>query len=320
VSQSLRALPIGMYGAVMGLAGLALAWRKAGGLVPLAASFAELWLALAILALTVLLPAYLLKLLHHPAAVRAEFADPGQLGFCATLPIGITLVAAGLQPHSARLAEAIWWPAVILFFGLQLWMLARLARGGVTLAQVNGGWLIMLVGGIVVPSSGIPLGHPQISAWFFGFSGVAAPFVVGAVLYRTVFGPPLPEPAKPTTFILLVPPALIYANGLALGATDPGWFMQGLYFTSLMLLAVFLACAAGCARWPFGAPWWAFTFPVDAVALAALRYAADRPGTAWKYVALGVLTLATVIVIAVLVRTVLALRQGRLLPAPLNQS
>jgi tellurite resistance protein len=304
-----------MYGAVMGLAGLALAWRRAAGLVPLAIYFAEVWLGLAILALAILLPAYLLKLLHHPAAVRAEFTDPAQLGYCATLPIGITLVAAGLQPHAAWLAGAIWWPAVILFFGLQVLMLSRLARGGITLAQVNGGWLIMLVGGIVVPSSGIALGHSQISAWCFGFSGVAAPFVVGAVLYRTVFGPPLPDPAKPTTFILLVPPALIYANGLALGATDPGWFMQGLFFSSLVLLCVLLASGAACAKWPFGAPWWAFTFPVDAVAIAALRYAADRPGTAWKYVALVVLALATLIVIAVLVRTVLALRQGKLLPA-----
>ena len=56
-------------------------------------------------------------------------------------------------------------------------------------------------------------------------------------------------------------------------------------------------------RWRFGAPWWAFTFPLDALAYAAARYAQDHPSTLWKAVCAATLALATLFVALVLART-----------------
>lgn len=305
-----------MYGAVMGLAGLGLAWRAAATAARGVGWVAEFWLLLAALALLTLLPAYLLKLVRHPEAVRAEFTDPAQLGYCATLPVGMTLVAAGLQPYSPFLAKLLWWPAVVFFLGLQLWGASRLLRGGVALAQVNGGWLILFVAGIVVPSSGLPLGYREISAAFFAVSTMLAPFVLGLVLYRTIFGPPLPDAARPTSFILLVPPALIYANGLAVTGGQAGLLLEAIFYCGLILAAGLIASSTACRRWPFGAPWWAFTFPLDALAIAALRHASSHRDSAWEWVAYALVVLATVVVLVVLARTFLALGRGRLLAAP----
>ncbi len=273
-------------------------------------------IALAAAVFLFLFLAYLLKLLRYPREVKEEFTNPTLLGFCGALPVGLTLVAGGVAPWSRELAEALWWPGVAMLVTFQVWTLARLLSGGVSLAQINGGWLIMLVGGIVVPSSGLPLGHPEISAYTFGLSAAAAPFVVGAVLYRALFGPPLPAPFRPTLFIVLVPPSLIYANGALLSGEPGSIFLQGLFFCGLSLAVALLVASRGFLRWPFGAPWWAFTFPLDSLASAASQYARSHPAGPWPAVAAVTLALAAGFVVLVLCRTVAAFFRGELFPAP----
>ena len=92
------------------------------------------------------------------------------------------------------------------------------------------------------------------------------------LFYRAIIGVPLPERLRPSWFVLLVPPSLIYANGIAL---YPGAeFLEPLYFFGLVLALALLLVSRNFLRWPFGPPWWAFTFPLDALAYAA----ALRPG------------------------------------------
>ena len=313
MALSLRSLPAGMFGAVMGLAGLGLACRSAAELLPVPGLLAEFWSALGALALALLLPAYLLKILRHPDAVREEFGNPALIGFCATLPVGMTLAAACIEPYSAQLAQLLWWCGAPLLLILQLWTLARLARGRARLAHINGGWLIVLVGGIVMPFAGLPLGHEVLSTGMYCASAVAAPFVMTAIVYRAWAGPVLPEALRPSWFILLVPPSLIYVNGLALWPAWRGLPLEFLYYLALLLAAALFVVARRFWRWPFGAPWWAFTFPLDAVAAAALRYAGTHGGP-WRAVAGAALLLANLAVALVLARTLTALARGRLLP------
>src|SRR3989442_10095972 len=156
-----------MYGAVMGLAGLGLTARAAAtvfpGVVRAPAYFTELWIFLGVAALGVLLPAYLLKLIRYPAAVREEFTNPATLGFCGALPVGMTLVAGGLAPYLPQVADAIWWAGAALLVAFQVWGLCRVLAGGIELARVNAGWMILFIGGIVLSRAGIPLGPVEAS-------------------------------------------------------------------------------------------------------------------------------------------------------------
>ena len=303
-------LPIGSFGAVMGLAGLGLSARAAApvlaGTLRAPAHFTESWIALAALAFAWLLPAYLWKLFTTPQAVRAEFANPAQMGFCATLPVGMTLLAGGLAPYLPGLAGALWWAGVVLLLAMQVWGLQRLLAGGIELAQVNAGWMILFIGGIVVPVAGLPLGHEGMSRFAFGVSAAITPLVMGLVLLRAVIGPALPAALRPSWFILLVPPALVYAHGSALFRDLAA--LQSLYFLALVLAAALLVYARALARAPFGAPWWAITFPLDALAYAAARYAGEHPAPVWSVLCGVTLVLATLAVILVLVRSALALR------------
>lgn len=312
MSQSLRFVPVGLFGAVMGLAGLGLAGRAAMPVAPVPARFPEFWIALAALALTALLATYVLKVLRHGAAVREELANPALIGFCAALPVGMTLVAAGVEPHSATLAQGLWWCGVLLMLALQAWALTLLLRRRVGIVHINGGWLIVLVGGIVMPFAGLPLGHRELAAAMFCVSAFAAPFVMGAIFYRMKTGPALPEGLRPSAFILLVPPSLIYVNGDTLWPGQGVPPLEWLYYLALPLAAALFLSARQFWRWPFGAPWWAFTFPLDALAGAAAHFAQAHPAGPWRPLAGGLLLLATAAVVLVLFRTLLALLRGSL--------
>ena len=302
--MKLASLPIGFYGAVMGLVGLGLTARAAAPLFPgvirAPAYFTELWVALGLIAFLLLVPAYVLKLFKHPQAVREEFTNPVQLGFCGALPVGMSLVAGGLAPYLPSLGIILWWIAFGMLLAFQAWALLRLLSGGMALDQLNAGWLIILVGGIVLPGPGISLGLVEASRVSFGVSAVAAPILFALLFYRAAFGAPLPEVLRPSWFILLVPPSLVYVNGTALYELG---FLQNLYYFGLVLAVALLVYARGFLRWPFAPTWWAFTFPLDALAYAAARYAQEHREPVWLGVAAVTLALATLFVAICLWRT-----------------
>jgi tellurite resistance protein len=302
---TLRDLPIGFYGAVMGLAGLGLTARAAAPLFPgvirAPAYFTELWVALGCLALLILLPLYLAKVFRYPEAAKRDFTDPVQLGFCGALPVGMSLVAGGVAPYWPQLGSVLWWAAFALMLAFQVWALVRWLAGGIELAQLNAGWLIILVGGIVLPGPGLALGHVEASRFIFGVSAIGAALLMPLLLYRALAAPPLPEVLRPSWFILLVPPALVYANGIAL--YQDFVFVENIFYFGLVLAAALLVYARSFWRWRFGPPWWSFTFPLDALAYAAARYAQDHPGALWSAVAAVSLALATLFVATVLWRT-----------------
>jgi len=72
-----------------------------------------------------------------------------------------------------------------------VWGLCRVLAGGIELARVNAGWMILFIGGIVFPGSGIAL----------AMSSLALPVGLdrhhaarhGLVFYRAAIAPPLPE-------------------------------------------------------------------------------------------------------------------------------
>jgi tellurite resistance protein len=307
----LKNLPIGMFGAVMGLAGLGLTARAAAPLFPgvfrAPAYFTELWVALGVLAFIVLLFLYFLKLVFHFQEVKGEIADPAQMGFRAALPVGATLVAGGLAPYAPSVANVLWWAGVFILAVFQLWALYVIATRRTALAQVNPGWLILFVGGIVVPGAGIALGHLEPSRILFGISAVAAPFVVALLAYRATTRPPLPAPLRPSWFILLVPPSLIYAHGVSLFREFA--VLENLYYVALAVLIGLLVYARGMLRWPFGPAWWSFTFPLDAFAYAAARYAQSHESPLWKGLAALALLLATLFVVFVLLRSLILIRR-----------
>ena len=293
---------VGFYGAVMGLAGLGLTARSVAtvwpGVVRAPAYVTEPWVLLGAIALLILLVLYPLK---GAAGVKEDFTNPMTMGLCGALPVGMALVAGGVGPYAHDAGIALWWLAFGTLTVCQVWALLRLLLGGIAPGEINPGWLIILVGGIVLPGPGLSLGLVEASHFTFGISATVAPILMALLFYRAIAVPALPEALRPTWFILLVPPSLIYANGLAL--FPEAIVLENLFYFALALAAALLIYARGLARWPFGPAWWAFTFPLDALAYAAARYAQDHPAPLWRGVCAATLLLATAFVLVVLGRT-----------------
>src|SRR5262245_19800088 len=103
--QSLRGLPVGLFGALMalaglGLAGLGLARRRPRSFLPVKSPPPGIPRAIGLLGVAVPAPAFLLKGARHAGVAAEELGRPAALAFAATLPVGLTLLAAGVQPYS----------------------------------------------------------------------------------------------------------------------------------------------------------------------------------------------------------------------------
>ena len=305
--KSLKGASLGWFGAVMGIAGLGLACRGAAPVVKQPPAFSEVWVAIGCLVAAVLLAALVFRIFVDFKGVKEELADPARLGFCATLPIGLTLVAGGLQPYGEEVARILWWCGAAPLLLLQIWTLARWLHEDFELAHVNGGWMIMLISGIVMPTAGVPLGEVEMSRVMFGISTAATPIVMGLVFWRTVVGPRISDDLRPTWFIFLVPPSLIYANGLALYPGEAGLGFEAMFFSTLLLVPALLLASRGFLRWPFTRAWWAFTFPLDGVTVAAARYAISHPGGPWPAITGAALLLSLFFVVLGIYKTLRAI-------------
>jgi tellurite resistance protein len=91
-------------------------------------------------------------------------------------------------------------------------------------------------------------------------------------------------------------------------------FSSVLFYFGLFLFLV-LAPRVFRPSVPFGAPWWAVSFPMAALSIAALKYASVQGGWCTTIVAALVLAAVTVVIAVLFVRTLVIVFNGKLLSA-----
>jgi tellurite resistance protein len=87
----------------------------------------------------------------------------------------------------------------------------------------------------------------------------------------------------------------------------------GLLFYFGLFLFIILATRIFRPSIPFAPGWWAISFPMAALANAAMKYAAAQDTTALHYLAGVILVIATLAIVVLFVRTLHMLVQGTLL-------
>lgn len=304
---SVRNLPVNLFASVMGLSGLALAWRLAHGSLGAPAVIGEAIGWFAVLVFVLLSAGYLAKLARHPDAVRAEFNHPVAGNFFGTIAISVLLLSSVVEPYSAAAAQGIWTVGVVATLVLCFVVVSRLLKGQVDASHAVPAWIVPCVATLDIPVTG---GHMPM-AWAAEVNLLAG--AVGAMLAlvlltliigRLVHRDPLPPAMAPSLMILVAPFAvgfLAYSN-LA-GSVDR--FAGLLFYFGLFMFAV-VAPKVFRPSVPFSVGWWAISFPMAALANAALKYAEFRAsGPLWviAIVLLGVLSL---------VLAVLTVRTGRI--------
>lgn len=306
---SVRNLPVNLFASVMGLSGLALAWRLAHGSLGAPAVIGEAIGWFALLVFVLLSAGYLAKIARHPDAVRAEFNHPVAGNFFGTVAISVLLLSAVVEPYSAPVAQGIWAVGVVATLVLCFIAVSRLLKGQVDASLAVPALIVPCVATLDIPVTG---GHMPM-AWagevnlLAGAVGtVLALVLLTLIIGRLVHRDPLPPAMAPSLMILVAPFAVGFlAYGNLAGGIDR--FAGMLFYVGLFMFAV-VAPKVFRRGVPFTPGWWAISFPMAALANAALKYAewrASGPLWAIAIVLLGALSIALAVLTARTVRMAL---------------
>ncbi len=307
--------PVGLFGSVMGLAGLSIAWRLAHlhfGTPDWIAHGLGVAAVIAGIAVTI---GYLVKLATSPGAVRAEFSHPIAANLFGTIPISLLLLPIVIAPVAMRLAQLMWAVGALGITVFAWLMVSRWVTHRQQLAHATPAWIVPVVGLLDVPLAAPSLGLPPMSGLMVAALAIGLFFAVPLftlIVSRLIFEAPLPKALEPTLLILVAPFAVGTSTyAVVVGQVD--FITEGLYALTLFMLAVLLNrlrhMVLAC---PFRVSWWAVSFPLAASAIAALRIAAARPDWTTDALAIGLLILASATVAVLLVRTVTGIARGEL--------
>ena len=310
---------------VLGWCGLSQAWLRATdilgeqalGLGLVAAIFGVVIFVLLCLACVVRLNA-------HPDAVMADMRHPVRHAFMAGLPISLILIAnIGVQlfDHTSRTIDTgltfIWCVGAVLEAAATLWVVAKWLKtpdqGGIQWATFTPIFFIPVVGNVLTPLAGVPLG---LEAWAMAQFGVGALlWLVLLVLFfvRLAQIGPLPARLAPSLFIMIVPPSIIGSVLLQLHAPSAMvWIFWG-------IAAFFLALASTqlqtIREQPFSMAHWGMSFPMGAFTALTLRLAHEPSGTWLTLPATLLLAVTSLLILGLTFGTWRGLRQGQLLVA-----
>lgn len=308
-----RRVPPAIFPPLLGLAGLAMAWRGAAQVLGMPPALAEglsgAVVALALFAFT----AYGAKLARRPAVLVEELATlPGRAGVAAgVLTLYLTAVLIGL--HAPAAGRGLLILGLALHAGFAAVLVRVLATGPAEARRVTPVWHLSFVGLVVAARAALPLSWPGL-AQALVWPSLAMAAAIYAASLRQLLAERVPAPLRPMLAIHLAPMALFGMVAAGLGWSAAAWGF------GLATLAGVAALAAG-ARWLLAAgfsPFWgALTFPLAASAGLWTVLAGMAGAGPARVVAAVLVAVATLVVLPVAFLIWRGWAQGRL-PARTN--
>jgi len=299
----------------MGLTGLSFAWRFAArtwGLPPEIGQIIGIVAIAAFLALTV---AYIIKLIRFPQTVRSEFDHPVSVSFFGAVLISLLLLPGVIRQYNLVLAEWVWGVGAILMFLFAWLVLRKWLDKQQDPGNAMPAWIIPIVGTLDVPIIGTQLPIPgvhEICLVFYGIGIIFAIIILTIIISRLFFQPPLPEALQPTLLILVGPFAVAFSGyeGLT-GHQD--MIASIFYYFDLFILLLFgskIFLLPRCC--PFRVTWWAVSFPMVAITIAAFRYAEFNEAPVFKVIAGVLLSVSSFVILYLFIQTFYKIFTGTL--------
>jgi tellurite resistance protein len=177
--------------------------------------------------------------------------------------------------------------------------------------HINPAWFIPVVGNVLVPIAGVPLGFTELSWFFFSIGILFWVLLFAIIMYRVFFHQPLQARLMPTFFILIAPPAVGFVAYLQLtGELDA--FTRVLYYNGLFLTLLLATQVARFVGLQYYLSWWAYSFPLAAITIATLSMFQLTGDTLFAIVGWCLLVLVTLVVIYLLYLTMRAVGRGKI--------
>jgi tellurite resistance protein len=303
--SGLKYLPISLFAAVMGFAGLAIATKKLEEMFELPTIGSTALLVISIAMWLAVFTAYALKALRYPEAVIEELNHPVRLSFFPTASIGLLLIAIPMVEINELMANLIWWIGALGQLGLMLLILDRwIHREHFKVEHNSPAWFIPVVGNLLVPLAGVELGYVALSYFFFAIGIFLWLPLLAISLNRAFFFPAIPKKLLPTLFILIAPPAVGFLAWVRLQQNEIDDFAVLMYFFGLFTTLMLVSQAKRFMNLDFGLSWWAFTFPLTAMTVASFRFCELVPQLQYQIIALSLYAVTVLVVAKVLIATI----------------
>jgi len=312
ISYKLDNFPVSFFSAVMGMAGFTIAIEKAESLYGLGEMSSLILSSFTLVLFLVLFVIYLFKIVKHTDAVKKELYHPIKISFFPTVSISLLLLSICMLPKNMMLANLLWATGTILHLGFTLYVMnAWINHDHFEVHHMNPAWFIPIVGNILVPIAGVPLGYGDISWFFFSIGIIFWPVLLTIIYYRVIFHPALPDKLTPTFFILIAPPAVGFLSYMRLnGSVDN--FSQVLYFSALFFTLLVFTQFRKFAKLQFFLSWWAYSFPIAAISIATMVMYEITHKTFYSIVSTGLLVLLTLFICMLIFMTVKAVMKNQI--------
>ncbi|MDB5495768.1 MAG: dicarboxylate transporter/tellurite-resistance protein TehA [Phenylobacterium sp.] len=314
-SLPIPAVPASFFGMVLGLAGLATAWRAAHLAWGLPAAVGEALAVAAVAVWAIVLALYALKWLVGREAAEREAADPVQCCFIGLVGVATMLAAGAIAPYARSAAEILYVLGAAFTLAFAVWRTGALWRGGRDPATTTAVlYLPTVAGSFVCATVGATLGYQDWGQLFFGcglFSWLA---VESVLLHRLLTAPALADPLRPTLGIQLAPSVVGAVAYLSVTRGPPDVFAHALVGYGCLQALILLRLAPWIWRGAFNPGYWAFTFGATALATAPLEMVLRGDRGAIGVVAPVTFGLANLVVGFAAIGTLWLLVRGRLLP------
>ncbi len=274
-------VPTALFGAVLGIGGLANGWRVAARLWGVPSLVGDALAVVAFLVWASVATLVVLKWTKARAAARGELGHPVMGGFVALAGVATMIAGIAVQPIVAPLG-AVLMIAGLIFEGLfATWFVGRLLQGGREIAGATPVLFLPTVGGGFVAGMALAaLGLRDASAMAFGIGFVTWLVIEGVIWQRLLHGPALPVPLRASMGIEMAPPAVGLVAYLAANGGSVDILALVLFGVALLWAAVAIRNFGWVSEQPFCAPWWAWSFGVSALPTGAMRLAEAGAPTA----------------------------------------
>ncbi|AXB80420.1 dicarboxylate transporter/tellurite-resistance protein TehA (plasmid) [Novosphingobium sp. P6W] len=310
-------VPASLFGVVLGLAGLANAWRAAHTAWHLPAAIGETLFFAAVAAWLAVTSLYVLKWFQATDLALAESEHPVQCCFIGLAGVSTLLIAQGALSFSRALAIFLFVVGAAATLTFALWRTGRLWRGARSPASTTPVLYLPMVAGCFVSGTvASNLGWQDWGQLFFGGGFFAWLAIESVLLHRLYTGETLPPALRPTLGIQLAPPAVGAVSYLSVGQGAPDLMAHAMIGYAILQALLLIRMSRWITEQGFSASYWAFTFGATALAAASIRLVPINGEGAMTAIAPAVFILTNSLVIGVATGTVRLILQGKLFPPP----
>ena len=304
---NLMYLPVSLFGSVMGLSGISVAYTQFSIYYPSFTPLVKIFDIFTIFVFIMLIIAYLSKIIFSYEHAKNEFQNPLTKSFFGTISISFLLIPLIINKYHHMTAYIIWLMGVIgtlcfAIYSVYFWIETKHDKKSLTPA-----WISPVVGTLDIPLAAHLFPEynyiPYINIMALAIGLFFAIPLLTLIFSRVIFVEKLPYKLMPTLMILIAPFSIGHlAYVMTTGHFDV--FALGLFFLGIFLFLSLLPQLFKITKvCPFKVSWWAISFPIAGMINSMFSVALHLDSILFFNVTSAVLLSFTLVIFYLIYRT-----------------